>query len=80
MHLDTADGGVPVSAILTSASLHDSQVAIPLVTITSQRVINLYDLMDAGYDVEAIAEHSRSLGHVPIIDKNPRRDKALQKN
>ena len=24
-----------------------------------------------------IREHSRSLGHVPLIDINPRRDKAL---
>ena len=27
---DTADGDIPVSCILTSASVHDSQVAIPL--------------------------------------------------
>jgi len=26
-----ADGGVPLAAILTSASPHDSQVAIPLI-------------------------------------------------
>jgi hypothetical protein len=30
LHIDTADGGIPISAILTSASVHDSQVAIPL--------------------------------------------------
>jgi len=29
LHIDTADCGIPLSAILTSASLHDSQVAIP---------------------------------------------------
>ena len=34
--------------------------------------------MDAGYDVPAIIEHSQSLGHVPLIDKNPRRDKKLK--
>jgi hypothetical protein len=33
--------------VLTSASLHDSQAAIPLATMTASRVINLYDLMDA---------------------------------
>jgi hypothetical protein len=76
-HLDIADGCVPISAILTSASVHDSQVAIPLATMTASRVTNLYDLMDAAYDVSEIHEHSRSLGHVPLIDKNPRRDKAL---
>jgi hypothetical protein len=77
LHLDSADGCIPMSAILTSASVHDSQVAIPLATITSQRVINLYDLMDSAYDVPGILDHSRSLGHVPIVDKNPRRNKEL---
>ena len=33
--------------------------------------------MDAAYDAEPIRQHSRSLGHVPLIDTNPRRDKAL---
>jgi len=30
LHIDVADGGIPISAILTSAPTHDSQVAIPL--------------------------------------------------
>jgi hypothetical protein len=30
LHLDVADGQIPISCILTSASLHDSQAAIPL--------------------------------------------------
>ena len=38
LHLDVADGQLPISAVLTSASLHDSQVAIPLMSLTSQRV------------------------------------------
>ena len=38
LHLDAADGGVPVSCILTSASLHDSQVALPLAHLTAGRV------------------------------------------
>lgn len=80
LHLDTVDGGIPVSAIVTSASVHDSQVAIPLATITSNRITNCYDLMDAAYDVPLIAEHSQSLGHVPLIDKNPRRDQELKNN
>lgn len=72
LHLDVADGDIPVSALLTSASLHDSQVAIPLATMTARRLTSLYDLMDSAYDAPEIAEHSRSLGHVPIIDVNPR--------
>jgi hypothetical protein len=35
LHLDVADGDIPISAVLTSASLHDSQVAIPLATMTA---------------------------------------------
>jgi hypothetical protein len=79
LHVDTADGDIPVSCILTSASLHDppdlirGQAAIPLATMTSTRVINLYDLMDSAYDAPQIADNSRELGHVPIIDRNPRR-------
>jgi len=72
LHLDVADGDIPVSAVLTSASLHDSQAAIPLAMLTARRVSNLYDLMDSAYDVPEIAAGSRALGHVPIIDKNPR--------
>ena len=67
LHLDVADGQIPISGLLTSASLHDSQVALPLATMTAQRLTNLYDLMDAAYDAEIIREHSRSLGHEPII-------------
>lgn len=77
LHLDIADGCVPISAILTSASLNDSQAAIPLAEMTARRVVNLYDLMDAAYDAPGIIAHSKSLGHIPLIDKNPRRDKAL---
>jgi len=73
LHIDTADGDIPVSCLLTSASVHDSQVALPLATITAGRVTNLYDLMDSAYDAPEIAEKSRALGHVPIIDSNPRR-------
>ena len=72
LHLDVADGDIPISGLLTSASLHDSQAAIPLAMLTAERVINLYDLMDSAYDAPEIGQHSRDLGHVPIIDKNPR--------
>ena len=76
LHIDVADGQIPISCLLTSASLHDSQAAIPLATLSAERTTNLYDLMDAAYDAEQIREHSRSLGHVPLIDVNPRGDKA----
>jgi transposase len=73
LHLDVADGQLPISAVLTSASVHDSQVAIPLMTLTSSRVVHLYELMDSAYDAEAIHAHSRQLNHVPIIAPHPRR-------
>ncbi len=68
LHVDVADGGIPISCVLTSAHLHDSQVAIPLATITASRVTSLYDLMDSAYDAALIREHSRGLGHVPLIE------------
>ncbi|MBA3974637.1 MAG: IS5/IS1182 family transposase, partial [Candidatus Solibacter sp.] len=47
--------------------MHDSQAAIPLMTMTSQRVQYLYDLMDSADDAGEIHQHSRQLKHVPII-------------
>jgi hypothetical protein len=73
LHLDVADGQVPINAVLTSASVHDSQVAIPLMRLTSRRVVYLYDLMDSAYDADAILAESRALNHVPIVAPHPRR-------
>jgi len=78
LHIDVADGQIPISCILTSASLHDSQVAIPLATVSAERTTNLYDLMDAAYDAEPIRAYSRSLGHIPLIDINTRGNTALK--
>jgi len=73
LHIDAIDGGIPVSCLLTSASMHDSQAAIPLAEITNKKINSCYDLMDAAYDSPLIKAHSASLGHIPIIDENPRR-------
>lgn len=73
LHLDVADGQVPVSALLSSASVHDSQAAIPLMTMTARRVTHLYELMDSAYDAAPIHAHSRQLNHVPIIQPHGRR-------
>jgi hypothetical protein len=72
LHLDVADGQIPITALLTGACVHDSQVAIPLMTCTSQRVTYLYELMDKAYDAQAIRAHSEALGHRPITD-HPKR-------
>ncbi len=46
-HIDAADGDVPISCILTSASPRDSQAAIPLPGMTALRVDHCHQLMDA---------------------------------
>ena len=73
LHLDVADGQIPISAVITSASVHDSQVAIPLMTMTAGRVQHLYELMDSAYDADPIHEHVRESGRVPVITPHPRR-------
>ena len=77
LHIDTADCGVPISALLSSASMHDSLAAMPLALMTAARVTNCYDLMDAAYCSSVVREHSRSLGHVPLIDHNPRKGQKI---
>ena len=75
LHLDVADGQIPISALLSGAGVHDSQAAIPWMTMSTQRVTYLYDLMDSAYDAAAIGEHSLKLGHRPITDHPKRRRK-----
>jgi len=77
LHADVSDCCLPISVALTAASLHESQVAIPLMKMTSERIDYLYDLMDAAYDAEPLYQVSRSLGHVPIIKKNRRRKEVI---
>ena len=72
LHIDVADDGVPLSAIVTSASLHDSQAAIPLEELTSRRVNSLYSLMDAAYDAKEIREFIRGKNKVPLIEPHNR--------
>ena len=79
LHLDVADGHIPISCLLTAASLHDSQAAIPLATMTAQRVTSLYDLMDCAYDANEIYAHSQSLGHVPLIARHDHRSVPIPK-
>lgn len=71
-HVAIDDLCIPLAAILTSASLNDSEVAIPLAIKSDLVAKNFYDLMDSAYNSPEIKEHSYSLGHVPIIDERPR--------
>ena len=52
--IDSADGGIPISCVLSSASLHDSQAAIPLADMSAQRVTYLYECMDSAYDAALV--------------------------
>lgn len=73
LHVDLGDEGIPLTCFTTAATVHDSQVAIPLARLTAARVTSLYDLMDSAYDAAEIHAVSQELGHVQIIDHNPKR-------
>ncbi len=73
LHLDVADGQIPISAVLTSASVHDVNVAIPLMTMTAARVDYCYDVMDSAYDAQAVLDHICAAGRVPVVMPHPRR-------
>lgn len=74
-HLEVAANG---QKLPLPVSVHDSQAAIPLAKMTDVRVTSLDDLMDAAHDAKETHEASKALGHVPIIDVNPRRDRELK--
>lgn len=72
-HVSVDEYGLPLAAVTTAASVHDSQVAIPLFKLVSRRVTVLYDLLDKAYDAAPIHALSAALGHQPIIDRMKRR-------
>jgi len=73
LHLDVTEEGIPVSAIITGANVHDSQCAIPLERMTEQRINFRSTLMDSAYDAKSIFQFVQDRGRTPIIDHNPRR-------
>ena len=50
---------------------------MPLIKLTSGKVIYLYDLMDAAYDAARIDEASRQCNHISNIDKNARGEEVI---
>jgi hypothetical protein len=78
LHLDVSDGQIPISAVVTSASVHDSQVSIPLTKMTAERITSLYEVKDSAYCDTTIRQFSRDLGHVPLIEHNPRRGEKIE--
>ena len=70
---DVTEHGLPLSVFTTSASLHDSPIAIPLIRCTRGRVGTVfYELMDAAYDAGGIWAEVREAGSTPILDRNKR--------
>ena len=78
LHISAVDGDIPITAFYSAANVHDSSLALPLMQETSKRVNYLYDLQDAGYDADIIRDFSSALGHIPIIDINPKNSKVLK--
>lgn len=79
LHIGAADCGIVTAAMLSSASMHDSQAAIPLMQMNKANTFaSLYNAMDAAYDAKAIADFSASLGQVAIIDPNRRNGRARE--
>ena len=79
LHLDVTDLGVPISAAVTGANVHDSQVAIPMEKMTEKKIIHLYSLMDSAYDAPQIRQYIISKGRKALIDFNKRRKKNVSK-
>jgi len=73
LHVDVTDMGIPVTAVVTAANVHDSQVAIPMEKITASRVTHLYSLMDSAYDAAEIRGWIAACGRKAIIEPNRRR-------
>lgn len=70
LHIITAEGDIPLSAYLSSASMHDSQAAVILEQSAAARTkAMLYQIKDSACDAQAIREHSQKIGSVPIIEK-----------
>lgn len=78
LHWDVTEDQIPVSCILTSASVHDSQVSIPLSILSTQKINYLLEIADAAYDSKILKDHSTFLGHEPIFDSNPRRKEKVE--
>ena len=67
LHVDVCDDGIPISCILTSASVNDNQCSVPLEMMTNSRVKSLYTLADKGYDSADLRRHVESFGKVPLF-------------
>jgi hypothetical protein len=74
LHLDVSDTGIPLTAVVTGANVHDSQLAIPMEKLTERRCTFLYSLMDSAYDAGPIHCYIKGRGRIPVIDPHKRRN------
>jgi len=74
-HVDVIEHGIPVAALTTAAEVNDSQVAIPLMRMSSARLRYCYELMDCGYQGPEIPQMAAELGHVAIVAPKGRKSK-----
>jgi hypothetical protein len=54
LHLDVSDIGFPLTAWVSGANVHDSQLAIPFEKLTGKKVKHFYSVMDSAYDAKWI--------------------------
>ena len=81
LHLDTASNGVPVAAILTAASTHDSQVMTR--SPGPANSASCSSTTSHGFrvcDAQPIIGDCLAAGRVPVIDRSTRRDTAPGRN
>jgi Transposase DDE domain/Transposase domain (DUF772) len=78
LHVDVADGSIPISCMLTSASVSDAIMAIPLSISSSQKVASFYEIMDKGYYVDAVSKFINGQGRKALIHKCPKSTKAKE--
>jgi hypothetical protein len=68
LHWDiSSHGRIPISCLLTGANVHDSQVAIPLMETSKDRIQWKCELMDSAYDAKAIRKKAKKLKHEVLI-------------
>jgi hypothetical protein len=67
LHNDTADDNIPVTAILTSASMHDSQATITMMCLIGALVTDLNDLFDSANCSRVNRKVSRQEVQVALI-------------
>lgn len=79
-HASVGDGGIPLAFFTSSASMHDSMGAIPLLKMVSERVGTVfYNLLDKAYQGPAILRVSEGLGQVTIVPPKQTKKDVLPK-